>query len=126
MDMPATECSDVSLEGGMLSCYPMGHELECTYDLSECTGGQQCGNGEAQGSEQCDGDDLNDQTCETISDDFIGGTLTCTEGRYPIGCVFNTTGCELCRDNGEDCEVDGQCCSGNCFTLLNNDECAGL
>ncbi len=45
-----------------------------------------CGNGEVDGAEQCDGMNLNDQTCDGL--DFTAGTLTCT-----AACVLDTTQC---------------------------------
>jgi hypothetical protein len=126
MDLPAEDCSDVGLSpapgtDGKLGCYPGDHPLECTYDLTECMGASQCGNSEIEGTEQCDMEMLADQTCESLNDDYIGGTLTCDSQ-----CLFNTSACELCRSNGDPCDQDAQCCSNNCFTLLGPGECAGL
>ncbi len=35
-----------------------------------------CGDGKAEGEEECDGEDLRGETCE--SKGFVGGTLGCT------------------------------------------------
>ena len=37
----------------------------------------QCGDGEIQGSEECDGSDLGDTTCEHLG--YMGGLVTCSE-----------------------------------------------
>ncbi len=45
-----------------------------------------CGDGVIQGSEQCDGSNLNSQSCATQG--FLGGTLSCDSN-----CNFNTSQC---------------------------------
>jgi hypothetical protein len=62
---------------------------------------EECGNGTAEGSEQCDGSDLNDASCEVFGG---SGTLGCDEG-----CNFDLSGCvDVCgngvRDGEEQCE----------------------
>ncbi len=47
-----------------------------------------CGNGVIEGTEQCDGQDLNGFTCETLGNS--GGTLQCD----PVTCTFDTQLCE--------------------------------
>jgi hypothetical protein len=47
---------------------------------------QACGNNTVEGTEQCDGTNLNDQTCESRG--FDGGALSCS------ACSFDTSGCE--------------------------------
>jgi Fungalysin metallopeptidase (M36) len=86
-------------------------------DLVEVMGsapGPTCDNGSLEATEQCDGDLLQNATCETLG--FEGGDLSCN-----INCTFNASACEgesLCgnqqRDEGEDCDgadVGGQSCS---------------
>lgn len=107
-NLPATTCEQVALTGGELGCYPPGTALECKYDLSMCTGAQQCGNDVIEGTEPCDGTDLAGQTCETLSEDYIGGTLGCR----PQCDAFDTSLCELCRMQGDDCDGDHPCCAG--------------
>ncbi len=63
-----------------------------------------CGNGEINGLEECDGNNLNFQTC--ISLGWAGGQLACTS------CTFNTSACtgtNPCGDGGIDVfeECDG-------------------
>lgn len=50
--------------------------------------GGNCGNGTIQAGEQCDGANLNAQTCTTIPGGFTGGTLSCN-----ANCTFNTSAC---------------------------------
>jgi hypothetical protein len=61
-----------------------------------------CGNGIAEGTEECDGADLRSQTCESVG--FAGGTLSCAQN-----CTFETSNClSLLRyiDNGDGTVTD--------------------
>ncbi len=50
-----------------------------------------CGDGKREGSEVCDGDDLDGKGCADIDDAFLGGTLVCG-----AKCdSFDASGCEL-------------------------------
>ena len=77
-----------------------------------------CGNDIKEGTELCDGEDLDGETCETLG--FEGGALDCTQD-----CLgFDTTGCEgtgpVCgNDEKEGTEVcDGEDLGGEtCETL---------
>ncbi len=73
----------------------------CSDDSSS---GQSCGNGVIEGTEECDGSDLNGQTCQDRG--FAGGVLGCTSS-----CTFDVSQCSgenLCGngqiDQGEDCD----------------------
>ena len=44
-----------------------------------------CGNGVIEPGEQCDGDDLYANTCETVGKGFGAGQLGCTAGRLSTG-----------------------------------------
>lgn len=110
---PDTTCEDVGLVGGNISCYPPGSELECKYDLTGCMGAMQCNNGTIEGTEQCDMDDLNDADCVSISANFIGGDLGCSNM-----CQFDTSGCTQCLNNNAMCTGMGQCCPGLSCNLL--------
>jgi cysteine-rich repeat protein len=76
-----------------------------------------CGDGNAQGFEQCDKADLRGQTCESIG--FSSGTLACAA----TGCVYDTSNCkgvESCFDGYDndgdmliDCN-DTQDCAAAC------------
>lgn len=74
------------------------------------TTGPVCGDGVAEGTEACDGDDFAGETC--ITQGFEGGDLSCTNL-----CVIDNGGCFACGDDnidpGEECEdgnLDGQDC----------------
>jgi hypothetical protein len=62
----------------------------------------QCGNGEIDLGEECDGDDFDGQTCKTLG--YVKGKLGCNQ------CQFNTSKCTLCG-NGE--LNDGEQCDGS-------------
>jgi hypothetical protein len=59
----------------------------CNSNLTTCQNALVCGNGVADGDEQCDGSDLDGQTCQGLGY-TLGGTLACD-----AGCGFNTSGC---------------------------------
>ncbi len=101
-------CQDVdsSFTGGTLAC-----SGDCTYDTSGCTTGDECGDGNVDPGEDCDGNDLDGQTCESVGD-FTGGSLSCD-----ADCNFVVTQCVGCGNGiveaGEDCDgsdLDGQTC----------------
>jgi len=74
---------------GVLQC-----KADCTFDLSVCS--MRCGDGTTQidKGEECDGYDLDGQTCQTKG--YHEGNLSCTE------CEFDLT----------DCEASGKCDDG--------------
>jgi hypothetical protein len=110
-DLGGKECVDFSgFSGGTLAC---GQGC-ASFDTSFCTFAS-CGNGVAEGNEECDGSDLNGHTCSSLG--YLGGTLTC--GSL---CRFDLTGCEMAecgnsvREGVEVC--DGQDLGGaTCQTL---------
>lgn len=107
--MPATMCSEVLLGGGMLGCYPPNSPQECQYDTSACDISADCGDMMITGAETCELNNLDGQTCESLSDDFIGGELRCDT----MYCIYDTSQCTPCRESGESCGA-GQCCTGLC------------
>ncbi len=67
--------------GGSLSC---NSPATCTFDASACL---YCGDGQVSGSEDCDGADLQGETCS--SQGFVGGgVLACSSS-----CGYDTSGC---------------------------------
>lgn len=99
-----------------------------------------CNDGVIQGTEQCDGVNLDFQDCTTQG--FDGGTLACD----PVSCQFDLTGCAdaVCGDavvdspevcdgailQGESCASlgfsdtpDSTCCEANGGLGCDNDEC---
>ncbi len=84
----------------------------CVGQPSVCA--ELCGNGVQDAGEQCDGAALGAQTCESLGQGYVGGTLGCA-----INCTFNTAGCELptcgngVLDAQEQCDgvlLNGQTC----------------
>ena len=112
-DLNGQTCSDVgNYSGGDLSC-----NTDCTFDTSLCTAPVNCGNGTIDGTEECDGTNLNGQTCSDVGD-FTGGVLSCRGD-----CTFDTSQCEsvsLCGNGQIDVseECDGADLNGqNCIDL---------
>ncbi len=62
--------------------------------MSSSTGMSQCGNDEVDAGEECDGTDLDGETC--ASQGFLSGTLDCASN-----CTFDTSGCmnEMCGND---------------------------
>lgn len=119
-ELMVASCEAFGFTGGVLGC-----DSECNLDFNDCT---TCGNGVAEGREECDGDDLIGGSCEGFG--FGGGELSC--GR---NCTLNTRGCDRCGDGqitgAERCEgrdLVGQTCSSLGFgggTLLCDDTTCG-
>jgi hypothetical protein len=108
---------------------PAGTKLfckDCTIDLdTSChcdgklcghtcvpTGSACCGDGVAQGDEQCDGGDLRGATCASVG--FAGGgTLRCTNG-----CALDVRACQSCDKvcpDGSCVPAGANCCGGGRF-----------
>ena len=82
-DVPITDtCADHNFESGDIAC----NYDTCAFDFSGCIGG--CGNGKKEGSEDCDGSDIGEATCESVS----GGTLTGQLG-CKTDCTFDLSRC---------------------------------
>ncbi len=110
------DCTDHGFSCGTLAC-----NNTCTgYDTSTCanTACPVCGNNVIDGSEACDGTELNGETCETQG--FAGGgDLGC----YAACDGYDTSGCKECLDCRDcdnqacnagtcgSCETDADCCS---------------
>ncbi|HII71736.1 TPA: hypothetical protein HA265_03200 [Candidatus Woesearchaeota archaeon] len=69
-----------------VECSSANNQAQAVFVVSS-SGGAVCGNGIWEAGEQCDGADLNGQTC--VSQGFTGGTLSCAAGT----CLFNTSAC---------------------------------
>ncbi|MBU1068901.1 SUMF1/EgtB/PvdO family nonheme iron enzyme [Myxococcota bacterium] len=130
-EMTATTCAELGYydQQGILTC-----KSDCTFNLAVCTGGR-CGDGTIQGLnlERCDGENLDDQTCETQG--LGGGTLSCK-----ATCRFDVSRCELSAECGDDVaaspfepcdgtDLDGQTCVSRGFyrgVLACDAECTGF
>jgi len=84
-------------------------------------GGGLCGNGILEGQEDCDGSNLNGESCFSLG--FAGGTLVCTGG-----CLFNTVNCTGGGTCGDDtCGESESCstCPTDCGSCCGDGTCAG-
>ena len=89
------------------------------FDISDCSKSTTCGNGRIDGSEKCDGRDLNDATCASIVGPGSTGHLGCLDncGGYDVSeCSAPTTCGNGSLDAGEIC--DGE--------LLNSATCESI
>ncbi len=114
------QCSVGMIENGMVSPYPVctitcneGYRLWKGRCISGEPAGPTCGNGRAEGSEQCDDEDLNGNSCTTIPGGFRGGILHCNRDT----CQFDTSGCstEISLSSvllGGACTASPQCVEG--------------
>ena len=121
------ECDDGNAENedGCDSNCRIETEWHCEGEPSVCE--YTCGDAIRQEWEECDGDDLGGETCETLAEGYKGGELFCTED-----CVFDKTWCisPMCGDGfldfGEECD-DGDensnegACLSNCMTAFCGD-----
>ncbi len=109
----------------------IGQELQLGYTFYRVCGGQSCGDGIINGSEQCDMDDLVEFDCAKISKTYNGGTASCNSSN----CQWDFSQCQAaptCGDNniddGEICDdgntTPGDGCSSNCKFVDNN--CAAI
>jgi len=82
-----------------------------------------CGNGVAEGDEQCDGSDLRGATCASLG--FKGGPLSCTTPPATT-CLYDTTACTAYQcsdgfDNDSDTFIDFPNDPG-CYSSTDDDE----
>jgi len=94
-------CQDFNFDTGTLSC-----SAGCTFDTSACENfPEACGNGDIDAGEDCDGENLNGQTCQDLG--YPGGVLACSDS-----CTFDEADCqaEPCGngqiDTDEECDGD--------------------
>jgi hypothetical protein len=81
LNLNQRDCMQVlGLPDGDLSCTD-----QCTFDTSDC---HDCGNGVAEGPEECDASDLGGQDCVSLGLGFTGGVLLCD-----TTCQYETSFC---------------------------------
>lgn len=90
---------------GDLACHPVDHEDECMYDKSGCVIWE-CGNEVVEGLEQCDGANLDEETCVTLG--YDEGDLACHPPEHDEECRYDVEGCVEweCGDGSVDGEED--------------------
>ncbi|MEJ2268133.1 MAG: hypothetical protein P8X70_03595, partial [Nanoarchaeota archaeon] len=93
-NIPYTDCNGNvgDCSGGTVSCYPPGHEKECTLDISECFGCSEegmCGDEIINNfpSETCDTTNLDGKTCESFG--LSGEGLSCFPAENDKACNFD-------------------------------------
>lgn len=108
---------DMGFDSGTLSC-----NGQCQFNTSLCQAPPKisCGDGIKNGTEACDGSDLNSKTCLTLGMGFVDGPLACNGD-----CTYNLKQCatppkEVCGDGalqaGEQCDT-GTLNNSTCMTL---------
>lgn len=114
-DLNGQTCLDRGFESGQLAC-----SASCAFDTSGCEGaGPECGNGQVEADEACDGNNLAGQSCESLG--FDSGTLACS-----ADCTVDSSDCESTMSEcgngmveaGEECDggdLDGQTCRSQGF-----------
>ncbi|MFH2007106.1 MAG: DUF4215 domain-containing protein [bacterium] len=101
--MEACDDGNTAAGDGCSSNCSVEEGWECVGQPSVCA--ELCGNNAQDPGEQCDGADLDGQTCESLGQGYVGGTLACG-----ADCTFNTAQCELptcgngVLDAGEQCD----------------------
>jgi len=66
----------------------------CAWENNQCITVTVCGNGVAEGIEECDGNDLRDRSC-LLLDYPRGGSLACHPAQHVYECTFNVSECSL-------------------------------
>jgi len=87
-----------------------GVDNDCDFSEDEVT----CSDGIIEGSEECEGSNLNSQTCSTQG--FLGGTLSCIPPGSQNECTFDTSNCYNCGVEGATCPNVNQ--QSTCCTTL--------
>ncbi len=104
-------CESLGFMGGQLGCLE-----ECVYNTSNCVGDvPACGDGVVGGLEDCDGLDLNGDTCQSLG--FDSGTLHCGPD-----CVFDMSACVTLQCGNGMLDPNEQCDGA----LLNGESCLSL
>lgn len=110
-NLNSQSCQSLGYETGVLTCTE-----SCTFNRVGCSGGNEsCGNGQLDQGEECDGQNLDGVTCQSLGYEG-GGSLACRQD-----CTLDTNGCipsqEECgngvRDVGEHCDgadLGGETC----------------
>lgn len=131
---PARDLADESLTSSDDALDVNGFDRGAAWDsgaleFGSIPTGSSCGNGTIETGEDCEGSDLNGESCTTIGGGYIGGTLSCTPS-----CFFDTTSCAspgvpICGDGtidaGEECD-DGNTTNNDCCSSTCQDEESGI
>ncbi len=93
---------------GLIAAAGCSDDSPGTNDNNQNNTNPVCGNGQQEGTEECDGTDLGSETCE--SQGLPGGTLACYGN-----CTFDTTACDPELDCGNGQIDDDEECDGGDF-----------
>lgn len=110
-------CQSLGYGGGNLTCAQNCKSI----DTAGCTPLATCGNGQKEGSEQCDGAQLGGQSCVGLG--FDSGTLLCSPS-----CTFDNANCMTlaCAGQGELCIFDENNPQSNCCPAGVKDNILGI
>ena len=98
---------------GNLSC-----AANCyAFDRSSCTAASTCGNGILEAGEECDGNNFNGKTCDTLIGAGSRGSLVCNN------CKINSDNCSAASTCGNNIIDGNDVCDGN---ALNGATCASI
>jgi hypothetical protein len=93
-------CADEGFGEGVPGCAD-----DCSLlDYTSCPGYGLCGNGEVGFGEQCDGDNLSGQSCDSLPN-RTGEGLACT-----AECRLDDEACQMCREHAQPCAPDRDAC----------------
>ncbi|MGC4120806.1 MAG: lamin tail domain-containing protein [Myxococcales bacterium] len=95
-------CVTQGFASGTLKC----NATTCKLDTSSCTAAPTCGNTTIDGTEQCDGSNLNGKSC--LTQGFASGTLSCN-----ANCTFNTAQCVAANPCGNGALESNEDCDGS-------------
>jgi cysteine-rich repeat protein len=112
---PTTSSSGDGGAGSAVTVGP-GSSVSTADVVSSTAAGPSCGNGVVDGSDFCDGADLDAQSCTSLG--YAGGALACTDA-----CTFDASDCTSCGngsiEGGEQCDDgdldSGDGCDAGCF-----------
>lgn len=107
---PSVGCDDFAGGGETPSGGMPGCTAACVPTVGSCTF---CGNDNQEGTEECDGNDLDGGSCSSPAalGPGHGGTLDCAND-----CTYDTSMC--CLSNGQACTMDEECCSTSCHPVM--------
>ena len=142
-DLNGKACTDVfGLKGNKFVLGVLGCNSNCGFDVSGCEEGINCGNGNVDYGEQCDGANFNGESC--LSQNFTTGDLkcgsdctidtsNCTNGGTGgdcgdgatrcdnVGCVYLDSDTNNCGSCGRQCLVGEWCERGSCVSCSGNE-----
>ncbi len=106
INLNGMNCVNQGFDGGIPLCYAPLTANECTFDASQC---YQCGDGNIDPGEECDG--LNFGLTNCLTKGYDGGPSLCFAPGTANECMFDTSQCFGCGDGNLD--LGEQCDDGN-------------